>query len=103
MLAKSIGLRPIHALRWQAIRGGLLRQGKLIWELPPQKTLVCSHAGQLYLRNRELSGLANAPTLRRSKGAGMSRWEWLEIVLKSIAISAAIACCFGAAAYVLLR
>ena len=44
VLAKSIGLRLIHALRKQAQRGGLLRSGKykaaLIWELPPEKTLV---------------------------------------------------------------
>jgi hypothetical protein len=43
-LAKSIGLRLIHALRLQCQRGNLRRIGKhkaaLIWELPPQKTLV---------------------------------------------------------------
>ena len=45
VLAKSIGLRLIHALRMQSQRGLVKRTGKrhkaaLIWELPPQKTLV---------------------------------------------------------------
>jgi hypothetical protein len=44
VLAKSIGLRLIHALRMQSQRGGIIARGKIkaarIWELPPQKTLV---------------------------------------------------------------
>jgi hypothetical protein len=44
VLAKSIGLRLIHALRMQSQRGLVRRIGKnkaaLIWELPPEKTLV---------------------------------------------------------------
>jgi hypothetical protein len=44
MLAKSVGLRLIHALRLQNQRGLVRRVGKskaaLIWELPPEKTLV---------------------------------------------------------------
>ena len=44
VLAKSIGLRLIHALRMQAQRGGIIARGKhkaaRIWELPPIKTLV---------------------------------------------------------------
>jgi hypothetical protein len=44
VLAKSIGFRLIHALRKQALRGGVVACGKhkaaLIWELPPEKTLV---------------------------------------------------------------
>jgi hypothetical protein len=44
VLAKSIGNRLIHALRMQAQRGQLVRDGKRhgvsVWELPPQKTLI---------------------------------------------------------------
>jgi hypothetical protein len=45
VLAKTIGLRLIHALRMQCERGNVRRTGKrdraaLIWELPPEKTLV---------------------------------------------------------------
>jgi hypothetical protein len=44
VLAKSIGFRLIHALRKQSQRGNVRTSGKhkaaLIWELPPQKTLV---------------------------------------------------------------
>jgi hypothetical protein len=43
-VARSIALRLIRALRKLAKRGNLLRKGKykaaLIWELPPEKTLV---------------------------------------------------------------
>ena len=44
VLAKSIGRRLIHALRMQSQRGRMRRSGKhkaaLIWELPPEKTLI---------------------------------------------------------------
>jgi hypothetical protein len=44
VLAKSIAYRLIHALRLQSKQGKLLAKGRvkaaMLWELPPEKTLV---------------------------------------------------------------